>query len=123
VVGSLVLLEPQEAYGNRTNVKTRWTVKNESGVDILFGILGITMDSGTGPAQFQSSRSGPHNMLAAGEEISAEEIVKPFRFGEQVEGDVAFVVSMCFDQTADECEQPGADWENISPPLVIHVVP
>jgi hypothetical protein len=88
-----------------------------------FAILGTTMDSGTGPAQFQSSRSGPHNMLAPGEEISAEEIVRPFRFGEQIEGDVALVVAMCFEKTGEECEQPGADWENISPLLMVHIVP
>ena len=119
----MVLLEPQEAYDNRAKIKSRWTVKNESGAEIRFGILGIIMDSGTGPAQFQSTRSGSNNMLAAGEEISAEEYIKAFRFGEQIEGDAAFFVSMCFEKTVEECEQPGADWENISPRVVVHVVP
>lgn len=123
VVGSLELIDPQESYANRTKVKLHWRVKNESGADIPFGILGITMDTGTGPAQFQSTRSGPNNMLAPGDETSADEIVRPLRFGEQIEGDAVLVLSMCFEKSIEECEQPGADWENISPPLVIHIVP
>ncbi len=122
VVGSLTLLDPKESYRNRSDVKLRWTVKNESGAEIEFGILGVTMNTGTGPAQFQSSRSGPNNRLAPGEEISAEDTVRPMRFGEQVEGDVLIVQSMCFNKYED-CEKPGADWENISPPLVVHIVP
>lgn len=123
VIGSLVLVDPKEAYANRSAVKVRWTVKNESGADIPFGILGITMDTGTGPAQFQSTRSGPNNRLGPGDEISAEEIVRPLRFGEQIEGDALLVLSMCFEKSPEECEQPGADWENISPPVVIHIIP
>ena len=117
------LVDPQEVYGNRTKVTVFWRVVNESGAEIRFGILGITMDTGTGPAQFQSTRSGPNNVLGPGDETSAEEIVRPMRFGEQVEGDALLVLSMCFEPTTEECEQPGADWENISPPLVIHIVP
>gem|GEM_PF-6393371 len=122
VVGTLTLIDPQPSYRNRSAVKLRWSAKNETGAPIEFGILGITMNTGTGPNQFQSTRSGPNNKLEPGEEIGAEEIVRPLRFGEQVEGDVLIVLSMCFNKY-DECEKPGADWENISPPVVIHIVP
>jgi len=122
VVGTLTLIDPQPSYRNRSAVKLRWTAKNETNAPIEFGILGITMNTGVGPNQFQSTRSGPYNKLEPGEEIGAQEIVRPLRFGEQVEGDVLIVLSMCFSKY-DECEKPGADWENISPPVVIHIVP
>ena len=123
VSGRLEVADVQEAYPNRQPLTVHWTVKNESGADIKYGILGITMNNGIGPAEFQSTRSGPFNLLAAGEEIGADEVIRPYRFGAQVEGDVEVVLSMCFQKTPEECEQPGADWENVSPSIFVHVVP
>jgi len=122
VIGTLTLIDPKPSYVNRSAVKLHWTAKNETSGPIEFGLLGITMNTGTGPSQFQSTRSGPNNKLEPGEEIGADEIVRPLRFGEQVEGEAVIVLSMCFSKY-DDCEKPGADWENISPPIVIHIVP
>jgi len=117
------VVDVKESYPNRQAVTVRWAVKNESGAEIKYGILGITLNNGIGPAEFQSTRSGPFNLLAPGEEIGADEVIRPYRFGEQVEGDVEVVLSMCFEKTPEECEAPGADWENVSRSLFIHVVP
>ncbi len=116
-------MEIKDAYTNRQPVRVRWSLKNESGAEIKYGILGITLNNGIGPAEFQSTRSGPFNLLGVGEEIGAEEVIRPYRFGAQVEGDVEVVMSMCFQNTPEECEQPGADWENVSPSIFVHVVP
>lgn len=123
VAGRLELVDIKDAYPNRQPVRVRWSVKNESGAEIKYGILGITLNNGIGPAEFQSTRSGPFNLLGVGEEIGAEEVIRPYRFGAQVEGDVEVVMSMCFQNTPEECEQPGADWENVSPSIFVHVVP
>jgi len=123
VAGRLELVEIKDAYTNRQPVRVRWSLKNESGAEIKYGILGITLNNGIGPAEFQSTRSGPFNLLGVGEEIGAEEVIRPYRFGAQVEGDVEVVMSMCFQNTPEECEQPGADWENVSPSIFVHVVP
>ena len=122
VVGTLTVREPAAEYRNGAKVKVHWTVKNTSGGELRFGILGITVGSGTGPAQFQSSRSGPNNFFNADEEIGADDTVSVYRFGNQIRGPANLYLSMCFAKY-EECQKPNADWENITAPVTINIVP
>ena len=114
--------EPQPEYRNGVKLKVRWTLKNVGPDELRFGILGITVASGTGPAQFQSSRSGPNNVLQPNEEIVSDDIVPVIRFGNQVRGPANLYLSMCFSKYED-CQKPGADWENVTAPVTVNIVP
>ena len=122
VIGSLELVDPQPEYKNGANVFVRWKVQNPTDFDVSFGILGIAQDNGSGRPEFQSSRSGPNNYVPAGGEIGAEDRIRLLRYGTQIRGQIHIYVSMCFSKY-EECEQPGADWELVSPPLTVNIVP
>lgn len=115
------VLDPKPEYKNGTSFKVRVQVKNTTSSTMLFGILGINLPTQDRQQDFISVRSGKYEEIPANGEIVSDVKVVPVRIG-QVRGPATMTLSMCFSKN-EACQQPGADWEVIAPPITVNLVP
>lgn len=115
----IVNLEPE--YVNGAALQVKWRIVNTSPVDVLFGILGFDLPLAGPKGGFAETRSGPYEKIPAGGEISAQNELHPYRIG-QVRGPVTIRFTICYDKL-EACKQPGANWEDVSAPFTVNIVP
>ncbi len=115
------VVDPKPEYRNGAQLKVHIQIKNTTAAPLLFGILGINLPTEDTVDGFVSVRSSKFEQIDPGQELVTEAKVKPVRFG-QVRGPATMTLTMCFSKL-DECQQPGADWEVIAPPITVNIVP
>lgn len=118
--GTVEIVDPQPEYINGAAVVVNWRIKNTSPVDVLFGILGFDLPKAGPKGGYAETRSGPHEKIPAGGEISATNELHPYRIG-QVRGPVTIRFTICYDKQ-EVCQQPGANWEDAAQPFTVQIV-